>query len=48
VTQIFFDWIEADGLKWAAVIGHNTGGARFTVSGAPEGSGTRIGREGRS
>ena len=29
VTQIFFDWIDADGRKWAAVIGHEAGGRTF-------------------
>ena len=29
VTQIFFDVVEADGRKWAAVIGHGAGGRSF-------------------
>lgn len=29
VTQIFFDWIEADGRRWAAVIGHSAGSRTF-------------------
>jgi hypothetical protein len=29
VTQIFFDLVEADGRKWAAVIGQGAGGRTF-------------------
>jgi hypothetical protein len=29
VTQIFFDWIQADGRNWAAVIDHSTGARSF-------------------
>jgi hypothetical protein len=29
VTQIFFDLVEADGRKWAAVIDHSRGGRTF-------------------
>lgn len=29
LTQIFFDWIQADGKTWAAVIDHSRGGPTF-------------------
>jgi hypothetical protein len=29
LTQIFFDWIQADGRTWAAVIAHDAGGRTF-------------------
>jgi hypothetical protein len=29
VTQIFFNWIEAEGKTWGAIIDHGSGGRRF-------------------